>query len=320
MKKQIVKISLIVLCALMTGCNNKNKLESNTVQTETEETTRKATGSQTEENANNEEIKNNTLIIKHVKLEISDEFEFFGDTNGTTTYATSERDKSFAIYVEDTNTYSDKEVVDTYIEEVKNVYGSQVTNEKKTYNGHEFTVMNIDNPDGSYIGNAAILCEGSTIIYIEYVTTTDDKSEFDTIMNTIDFSNKENKEQLTTEHEEKETKEPIDETEYETDITYEQLARRPDDYINKKIKLQGEVIQVMDGDDFIAIRLAVNSDHDNIIYCEYDKDIISYRILENDVITIYGVSYGLYTYETVSGNDTTIPCMLIDKIEQEGME
>lgn len=318
MKKQIVKIIFIAMCIFMAGC--KNKSGNNTTQTETEEATRKVTEIQTEENANNEEVKNNTLIIKHVKLEISDEFEFFGDTNGTTTYATSERDKSFAIYVEDTNTYSDKEVIDTYIEEVKNVYGSQATDEKKTYNGHEFTVMNIDNPDGDYIGNAAILCEGSTIIYIEYVTTTDDKSDFDTIMNTIDFSKKENEEQVTTEQEEKETKEPIDETEYETDITYEQLARRPDDYINKKIKLQGEVIQVMDGDDFIAIRLAVNSDYDNIIYCEYDKDIISYRILENDVITIYGVSYGLYTYETVLGNDTTIPCMLIDKIEQDGME
>lgn len=130
---------------------------------------------------------NGKLTVKHVTIDLPEEFKFYQDMNGTIAYATESRDQSFAFYAEDDNTYDAAQVIDAYLAQVKNVYGSQVTDEKKTYNGHEFTVMDIDDPNGQFIGQAAVLCEDNTVIYIEYVTTTGDESQFDSIMNTITF-------------------------------------------------------------------------------------------------------------------------------------
>ena len=130
---------------------------------------------------------NGKLTVKHVTIDLPEEFKFYQDMNGTIAYATESRDQSFAFYAEDDNTYDAAQVIDAYLAQVKNVYGSQVTDEKKTYNGHEFTVMDIDDPNGQFIGQAAVLCEGNTVIYIEYATTTGDESQFDSMMNTITF-------------------------------------------------------------------------------------------------------------------------------------
>ncbi|MCM1273383.1 MAG: hypothetical protein NC225_02335 [Clostridium sp.] len=127
------------------------------------------------------------LTIKHVKLDIPEGYAYFQDMSGTVTYKTDASDKSFAVYAQDDNTYGEQDIVDAYVQQVKNVYGDQVTTETKSYNGHEYTVMDIDSADGSYIGNAAVLCEGSTVVYLEFVTTTDDESDFDTIMNSVSF-------------------------------------------------------------------------------------------------------------------------------------
>lgn len=56
---------------------------------------------------------------------------------------------------------------------------------------------------------------------------------------------------------------------YETGITYDQLARTPDDFIGQKVKFSGKVLQVMEGDDETQIRLAVDSNYDTVLYCGY---------------------------------------------------
>ena len=103
---------------------------------------------------------------------------------------------------------------------------------------------------------------------------------------------------------------------YDSGITYDQLARTPDKYTGEKIKFSGKVIQVMEEDGSTGIRLAVNSNYDNVILGTYDSSIVSSRVLEDDQITVYGVSAGLYSYETVMGDTMTIPAMTIDKIDQ----
>lgn len=102
---------------------------------------------------------------------------------------------------------------------------------------------------------------------------------------------------------------------YETGITYNQLARTPDDYMGEKIKFRGKVIQVMEGDDTTQIRLAVGEDYDTILFGEYDSSIVNSRILEDDIITVMGLSTGLLTYESTMGGDISIPGMSIDKIQ-----
>lgn len=130
---------------------------------------------------------NGKLTVKHVTMDVPEGFGYYQNVSGTIAYRTQEADASFAIYVEDDNSYAEEQIKDAYLAQVKNVYGSQVTSETKTYGGHEYTVMDIDDPNGEFVGQAVILCEGSTLVYLEYVSTTGDESTFETIMNSITF-------------------------------------------------------------------------------------------------------------------------------------
>lgn len=102
---------------------------------------------------------------------------------------------------------------------------------------------------------------------------------------------------------------------YDTGITYSQLARTPDDYKGEKCKFKGKVVQVMEGSGVYNIRLAVGGNYDNIIFIIASTSVTEQRILEDDYITVYGTSTGIYTYETVMGNELSIPSMSVDKID-----
>lgn len=103
---------------------------------------------------------------------------------------------------------------------------------------------------------------------------------------------------------------------YETGITYDQLARTPDDFKGQKVKFYGKVIQVMEDTGTVQIRLAVDDNYDTILLGEYASSTVSSRILEDDYITIYGSSVGTITYQSTMGGNITIPGVYIDKIDQ----
>ena len=102
--------------------------------------------------------------------------------------------------------------------------------------------------------------------------------------------------------------------EYSPDYTYEQLARNPDTYVGSKVKFTGKVLQAETGD-VCYMRLALNSNYDTIIFVTYMPDVISYRLLENDIVTIYGTANATYSYEAVSRATITIPWVMADMIE-----
>ena len=103
---------------------------------------------------------------------------------------------------------------------------------------------------------------------------------------------------------------------YETGITYDQLARTPDDFKGKKVKFTGKVVQVIEGSGSIQIRLAVNDNYDTILFVQYDSSIVGSRVLEDDHITIYGTSAGTISYQSTMGGTITIPGVSIEKIDQ----
>ncbi len=109
---------------------------------------------------------------------------------------------------------------------------------------------------------------------------------------------------------------------YETGITYDQLARTPDDYKWKKVKFYGRVIQVLEGDGETDLRIATKptsygSYYDDIILVYYDPSITPSRVLEDDMVTIYGLSRGLHSYESPLGLTITLPLISVSKIEIE---
>lgn len=103
---------------------------------------------------------------------------------------------------------------------------------------------------------------------------------------------------------------------YETGITYDQLARTPDDFKGKKVKFTGKVVQVIEGSGSIQIRLAVNDNYDTILFGQYGSSIVGSRVLEDDHITIYGTSAGTISYQSTMGGTITIPGVSIEKIDQ----
>lgn len=97
-------------------------------------------------------------------------------------------------------------------------------------------------------------------------------------------------------------------------VSYSKVARNPDDYEGKQLKFSGKVVQVMDGDDETQIRLATDGEYDDVVLVGYDPAIVDERVLEDDMVTVYGTSVGLITYESTLGGEITIPAMVADKI------
>lgn len=95
-------------------------------------------------------------------------------------------------------------------------------------------------------------------------------------------------------------------------FTYKDIARNPDNFNGKHMKLDGEVIQVSEGL-FNSVTLRVSSRKDEL---GFDEDIylINYKysdgeskILEEDNITIWGICSGVTSYKSVLGSTITIP-------------
>lgn len=94
-------------------------------------------------------------------------------------------------------------------------------------------------------------------------------------------------------------------------LTYEDLARNPEENEGKPVEFYGEVIQVVEGDLFNRYRFMVDGDYDQIILLEIPSFSLEERILEGDLLTVSGVSQGNITYTTVLGASVTVPSVLI---------
>lgn len=95
-------------------------------------------------------------------------------------------------------------------------------------------------------------------------------------------------------------------------VSYDNLARYPDHYKFKPVSISGRIMQVMhdyydDGKDgYLLI-----TDTNDIIICSIIADKSGPRILEDDCLTLYGLSCGLDSYTTVNNVYVTVPSLLI---------
>lgn len=109
---------------------------------------------------------------------------------------------------------------------------------------------------------------------------------------------------------------------YNTGITFNDLARNPDDYNGKKVTFTGEVLQVTELTNEVQIRLATKKSSwggysDDVVYIYFSSSLIKSRILEDDIITIYGIAKGLHSYTTVLGANVTLPLIEVEKIDYQ---
>ena len=101
---------------------------------------------------------------------------------------------------------------------------------------------------------------------------------------------------------------------FRSDLTYDEIARHPNDYDGELLTFSGEVAQVIEGDGMTELRIAVDGDYDDIIYGIYDNRILDSRLLEDDKIQFYGESCGIISYQSTLGETISIPSMSIYKI------
>lgn len=116
---------------------------------------------------------------------------------------------------------------------------------------------------------------------------------------------------------EKETKITKNKEIYNSDITYETLVRYPDKNIESTLKLSGTVTDIVEtGEDgMYSVILAVDDNYKQKIVVAYSDDVIDWKILEDDKITIYGCYGGEYALNSSSGNSIKLPmvfAMIID--------
>ncbi|WOC33427.1 MULTISPECIES: hypothetical protein [Caproicibacterium] len=95
---------------------------------------------------------------------------------------------------------------------------------------------------------------------------------------------------------------------------YKSIARQPDNFIGKKAKFTGQVAQVIEDLSGTALRVNVTEDEyglwSNTVYVRYSyPESSSPRILEDDIITMYGTLDGLETYTSTLGASVTIPAL-----------
>lgn len=108
-------------------------------------------------------------------------------------------------------------------------------------------------------------------------------------------------------------------------FSFKDVSRNPDKYKGKLYKIVGEVIQVQESSilfsDDKSLELRVNVTKDkygywgDTIYVTYTLASGADRILEDDIITIYGECLGSETYTSVLGSSVTLPSIAAQYIE-----
>lgn len=97
-----------------------------------------------------------------------------------------------------------------------------------------------------------------------------------------------------------------------SEIAYSDLARNPNKYKGKSFVFTGKVIQVAEPAQGNTVYMRINVTRGeyiwkDTIFAQVDLLRSADRILEGDIITLYGDCDGLYSYESVIGEQVSIP-------------
>lgn len=95
---------------------------------------------------------------------------------------------------------------------------------------------------------------------------------------------------------------------------YNDAMRYPERYEGTNISIYGKVLQKLNNGDRVTLRVATSWSWDNVYYVTYSQSEIGIAVIEDDWITVYGESTGVYTYSAIFGNEITIPSMEAERI------
>lgn len=99
------------------------------------------------------------------------------------------------------------------------------------------------------------------------------------------------------------------------DVSYDDLARKPDEYEGQKVKFRGQIRQVVKDSDSSTSEYLIpvtEGDYglwDDNVFVKLSPDNKDGKFLEDDIVTFYGESAGEYKYTSILGQSITIPCV-----------
>ncbi len=104
------------------------------------------------------------------------------------------------------------------------------------------------------------------------------------------------------------------------EYTYKDIARNPDSVKGEYVRLTGEVIQVVESGKTVTLRVDITKNdygyYSDTVYVTYRrKSDTEDRILENDIIIIYGKLGGLEKYTAILGQEVSLPKIFAEYIE-----
>ena len=198
---------------------------------------------------------------------------------------------------------------DTKLSDVKIKYNLEnLTKVKCAERAHMFG-KNVIRREKKHIGSVDLECvdNGNTIYYAKVDNLGQIKEE-EVESNTTYFDSNRNKQNVTLE-----TLKQNEVKEYKNScskLNYKDVLRNPEQFEGKKVQWFGEVVQVVG---FGTYRVNVNCTKyhyisgyscPDTIYVEYSGDS---RLIEDDMVYIYGTMDGTKTYTTVMGASVTVP-------------
>ncbi len=100
-------------------------------------------------------------------------------------------------------------------------------------------------------------------------------------------------------------------------LTYEQMARYPEEHIGESITITGKVEQVIYTDDGCLIRMVTGKGKyidwvGDDLFVLFSGSLTNGRILEGDIVQITGSFFKPYQYETIFGATREIPLIIGD--------
>jgi hypothetical protein len=94
-------------------------------------------------------------------------------------------------------------------------------------------------------------------------------------------------------------------------IPYIDIARNPDKFKGEQVTFEGQVIQVLESGNNVGLRVNVTKGKydtwQDTVFINYRRQNGEDRILDKDVISLWGVVKGLKTYKTVLNSETSLP-------------
>lgn len=114
---------------------------------------------------------------------------FTKDASSTSTQVTYMHNDgiAFVIAVDNANTATESAAIDAFDAQIKQVFGTQVTYSTVSYNGYTATEWDTDAPDGSYEGRSLVICDGSLLVYLEYVTYVGGLDAYDELVESLAY-------------------------------------------------------------------------------------------------------------------------------------